>query len=97
MRYRFVDEALAEYIEAGCYYNAQAEGLGDAFVDEIEAAISVVLKNPTVFRIVEGDVRRYLVKRFPYGIYYTIEEDLVLIWAIRNLHREEDYWLGRRG
>ncbi len=97
MRFRLVDEALAEYIEAGRYYNEQAEGLGDAFVDEIEAAISVILKNPAVFRVVEEDVRRYLVHRFPYGLYYTMEDDLVVIWAIRNLHRAEDYWKERRG
>jgi hypothetical protein len=36
MRHRFVDEALAELIAAGRFYNRQVPGLGDAFVDEVE-------------------------------------------------------------
>ncbi len=96
MTYRFVDEALAEFIDAGRYYNQRVPGLGDEFVDEIEAGIEVILRGPDVWRIVEDDVRRYLVKRFPYGIYYTIEDGVVLIWAIKHLHRHPDYWKGRK-
>jgi toxin ParE1/3/4 len=97
MKYRFVDEALAEFMAAGRFYNQQVPGLGDAFVDEIEASIGVILSDPIVWRAVEDDVRRYLVHRFPYGIYYTIEDDAVVIWAVKHLHRDPDYWQHRRG
>jgi hypothetical protein len=96
MRHRFVDEALAEFIAAASYYNEQVPGLGDAFVDEVEAGIGVVLNGPAVWRVIEDDVRRYLIKRFPYGIYYTIENDVIVIWAVKNLHRDPDYWQNRR-
>jgi toxin ParE1/3/4 len=72
MTHRFVDEALAEFIAAGRYYNRQVPGLGDAFVDEVEAGIEVIRKGPEVWRVIEDEVRRYLIERFPYGIYYTI-------------------------
>ena len=39
MRYRFVEEALAEYIAAGQFYNRRLPGIGDAFLDEVEAGI----------------------------------------------------------
>jgi toxin ParE1/3/4 len=97
MKYRFVDEALAEFIGAGRYYNKQVPGLGDAFVDEVEAGIGVILSGPTVWRVIEDDVRRYLIHRFPYGIYYTIEDEVILIWAVKHLHRDPDYWQERRG
>ena len=96
MNYRFVDEALAEFVAAGRYYDERAPGLGDAFVDEVEAGIEAILKGPTVWRVVEDDVRRYLVHRFPYGIYYTIEGHTIVIWAVKHLHRSPDYWQGRR-
>lgn len=96
MTFRFIDEALAEFIAAGHYYNRQVPGLGEAFIDEIEAGIEVILQNPTVWRVVRDDVRRYLIRRFPYGIYYTIENGVVVIWAIMHLHRAEDYWRTRR-
>ena len=96
MSYRFVDEALAEFIAAGRYYNRQVPGLGDAFVDEVEAGIGAILKAPTVWRVIEDDVRRYLIGRFPYGIYYTIEGDGIVIWAVKHLHCDPDYWQHRR-
>ncbi len=97
MKHRFVDEALAEFIAAGRYDNRQVPGLGDAFVDEVEAGIGDILRGPAVWRVIEDDVRRYLIKRFPYGIYYTIEDDMIVIWAVKNLHRDPDYWQRRRG
>jgi plasmid stabilization system protein ParE len=96
MTHRFVDEALAEFVAAGRYYNRQVPGLGDAFVAEIERGIEVILHGPTVWRVVEDDVRRYLIRRFPYGIYYSIEGEIVVIWAVMHLHRNPDYWQGRR-
>jgi toxin ParE1/3/4 len=93
---RFADEALAEFIATGRYYNEQVPGLGDSFVDEIEAGLQNILGAPHTWRIVEDDIRRYLVRRFPYGIYYTIEGDLVAIWAVKHLQRDPDYWQQRR-
>ena len=96
MKHRFVEDALDEFIAAGRYYNQQVPGLGDAFVDEVEAGIRAILNGPEVWRVVEDDVRRYLIRRFPYGIYYTIEGDAVVIWAVKHLHRDPDYWQHRR-
>lgn len=96
MNPRYVDAALAEFIAAGLYYNRQVPGLGDEFVAEIEAAVRTVIAAPFAWRTVEADVRRYLVRRFPYGIYYTIEDQVVVIWAVKHLHRDPDYWQERR-
>jgi toxin ParE1/3/4 len=98
MKYRFADAALAEYIAAGEYYNGKIPGLGDAFADEIEAGIQAILASPHTWRIVEDDVHRYLVSRFPYGIYYSIEPDeIIVIWAVKHLRRNPEYWQERRG
>jgi len=96
MTLRFADDALAEYIAAGQYYNRQVPGLGDAFADEIEAGVRKILAAPRTWRVIEEGVRRFLVSRFPYGIYYTIESDVVVIWAVKHLRRDPDYWQKRR-
>jgi plasmid stabilization system protein ParE len=96
MKDRFVEEALVEFISAARYYSQQVPGLGDAFVDEVEARLGAILNGPEVWRVIEDDVRRYLIHRFPYGIYYTIEAEVVVIWAIKHLHRDPDYWQHRR-
>lgn len=97
MTFHYADAALAEFIAAGRYYNRQVPGLGDDFVDEIEAAVQAVVTAPHTYRVIEDDVRRYLVRRFPYGLYYTIENEVVIIWAVKHLHRDPDYWQERRG
>ena len=96
MTHRYADAALAEFIAAGRYYNRQVPGLGDEFVDEIEAAVQAVVAAPHTWRIIEDDVRRHLVRRFPYGIYYTVEGEGIVIWAVKHLQRDPDYWQGRR-
>jgi len=96
MTHRFFEEALEEFIAAGRYYNQQVPGLGDEFVDEVEDGILAITANPRTWRPIEADVRRYLVRRFPYGIYYTIERESVVIWAVKHLHRDPDYWQERR-
>lgn len=65
MTHRFNAEALAEFISAGRYYNQQVSGLGDDFIDEVESGSHTILSNPTVWKILEDDVRRFLVLRFP--------------------------------
>ncbi|RKZ91208.1 MAG: type II toxin-antitoxin system RelE/ParE family toxin [Gammaproteobacteria bacterium] len=44
---------------------------------------------------IEGDIRRSLVKRFPYGVLYSEENNGIFILAIMNLHRHPDYWKHR--
>ena len=44
------------------------------------------------WRVLEGDVRRCLVRVFPYGVLYTIEPDFILIIAVAHAKREPGYW-----
>jgi len=44
---------------------------------------------------IEGGIRRSLVKRFPYGVLYSEENNGIFILAIMNLHRHPDYWKHR--
>lgn len=96
MTFRFAEEAVAEAGAARDFYNAQVPGLGDAFVEEIDRGIQKVILDPERFRIVRDDIRRCLIKRFPYGLYYSIEPENIVIWAVMHLHRYPDYWEDRR-
>ncbi|MBI5767989.1 MAG: type II toxin-antitoxin system RelE/ParE family toxin [Verrucomicrobia bacterium] len=71
--------------------------MGDDFADEVENGIWKIISAPLAWRVIEDDVRRFLINRFPSGIYYTIENDVVVIWAVKHLHRDPDYWQQRRG
>ena len=94
MTYDFHPEARLEYREAAAFYDARRAGLGAAFTRSRSRDRSHP-SEPKSWRVVEQDVRRCLTHTFPYGILYTIEEDLILIVAIMHLHRRPGYWRDR--
>ncbi len=62
--------AREEIIEATEYYAGVRPELGDEFLAELRAATDSILANPLMFEQVRPGIRRYLLDRFPYGIYY---------------------------
>jgi toxin ParE1/3/4 len=95
MRYEFHPEALDEYESAARYYLDCQAGLELRFMASVEAAFRRVSDNPTRWRVFEGDVRRCLVRVFPYAVLYSVESDYVLILAVMHLSREPGYWRHR--
>ena len=81
MKYRYHLEALEEFEEATRFYQDKA-GLGHKFSKAIKAGIQRITENPLTWPIVEEGVRRYVVNRFPYCIYSTLEGQAIIILAI---------------
>jgi plasmid stabilization system protein ParE len=95
MSYRFHPEAEAELNLSIDYYESIEPGLGYDFALEVYGTIQRILDFPRAWTILEGDIRRSLVRRFPYGLLYSEEADGILILAVMNLHRSPDYWKHR--
>jgi plasmid stabilization system protein ParE len=95
MKYILHPEALEEYSESATYYAETSPELAYAFIEEVEKGIAKILSHPEAWQAVEEDVRRHLIKRFPFGIYYTIETDYISIIAIMHMSRKPDYWKSR--
>ena len=97
--YGFHSEAEEEYLAATRYYLDHASPLvAAAFVAEVEAAIQTLLASPTTWPVIdEPYTRRYLLKRFPYSLYYRWEPegDRVSIYAVMHTSRRPDYWHNR--
>ena len=96
MRYWLAPEARDEYREAALYYVKDSPRIVAAFVEQVESGLALVREQPTTWRVLRAGVRRYLVQQFPFGIYYTIEQDESIVWAIMHLHRQSGYWQERR-
>jgi toxin ParE1/3/4 len=95
MKHRFHPEADRELIDAARFYESSQRGLGSDFLDELEAKLNSVVENPEQFGVLEGDVRVAPLRRFPYGILFSIEPDEILIVAVMHLHRRPGYWIHR--
>ena len=96
MNYHFHPEALNEYAEATQYYAEISHSLAMNFISQVEKGINEILLHPQAWQLIEEDVRRYLLKRFPFGIYYTIEASgSIMIQAVMHLSRKPGYWKTR--
>jgi len=97
--YGFHSGAAEEYLAATRYYLDQASPLVAAsFVAAVEAAIQTLLASPTIWPVVEEpQIRRYLLRQFPYSIYYRWEpdQDRVAIYAVMHFNQRPDYWRER--
>jgi len=95
MNIRFLKIAQIELDSAIEYYNIERSGLGYEFLWEVFSAIDKIKEFPEAWQIFDPTTRRILIRRFPYGLIYSIQDDLILIMAVANLHRGPDYWAKR--
>lgn len=82
-RLRVEPEAEAELREAAAWYEAQREGLGGAFMSEIEAVLARVRRRPEMFPVhpALSSARRARAKRFPYVVVFLLREGDVFVLA----------------
>ena len=91
----FHPEAEAELVAAIDYYEACESGLGFEFALEANLALERAIKYPTAWAPLDTTFRRTLLRRFPFGLIYTIDDDRLLVVAVMNLHRKPGYWQDR--
>jgi plasmid stabilization system protein ParE len=80
--------ALVDIETARQWYEAQRSGLGDEFVDAVDDAIESVLAFPAAYPVYYRDARRFLIERFPYCLYYRLDNDTVVV--VSCLHAARD-------
>jgi plasmid stabilization system protein ParE len=89
--------ALGELQDAAAFYSASANAeLGLAFMADVDQAIRRILANPYVGAVFRGLRRRYVLRRFPYSIFYQITPDEIRVVAVAHQRRRPSYWAGRR-
>jgi plasmid stabilization system protein ParE len=91
----FNEMARDEFNDAAEYYELRAEGLGERFRNEVKKAVRRIAEYPETWTVETGDVRKYLLHKFPYKILYSIEADHIFIIAVAHQHRKPDYWTDR--
>ncbi|MDI1308403.1 MAG: type II toxin-antitoxin system RelE/ParE family toxin [Methylotenera sp.] len=96
MKVTFHPEAAQELEEAALYYEDCQLGLGKQLTLEIETAVNLITAFPQAWTIIEPPVRRVLVRRFPFGLLYTISHHDIYILAVMHLNREPRYWKNRK-
>lgn len=91
-RLKFSSRALREIGEAHEWYELQSSGLGGEFVAAIELQLKRLEQAPLLYAEVIPNVRRALLPRFPYGLFYVVRGDLIHILAVLHDARNPIYW-----
>lgn len=88
------EDAFEDLNEGFLFYEAQEFGLGDYFSACLRADIESLKIIAGIHREIEG-FYRLLSRVFPHGIFYTLEQDTVVIWAVIDLRRDPEWIVSR--
>ncbi|MBI4374271.1 MAG: type II toxin-antitoxin system RelE/ParE family toxin [Deltaproteobacteria bacterium] len=88
-------EAESDLKEAFRWYEERRKGLGSEFVLSVEASIGSVQRNPKIYPAVYKKVHRALIQRFPFGLFYLVEKEEVVVLAVFHVRREPRNWKTR--
>lgn len=92
---RLREEADQDLAEAATWYEMHRLGLGQEFLDEATRTIHAISENPLRYPVMWRQTHRALMRRFPFGIYFRVSGDLVLIVAVLHGSRHPRYWRKR--
>ena len=88
-------DAEQEMIQAFNYYETKIAGLGVRFREDVGDSLDRISIHPHGFATVEGKVRRVLLRRFPYGIFYFEERQKIVVIACFHCRRDPVRLKGR--
>lgn len=90
-------EAEADITDAAAWYDSRESGLGLELMSEVQSAIARALKNPESFMCVRRNptVRRVLIRRFPYRIFFIVRPDAIVVFAVIHAARHDRAWKHR--
>jgi toxin ParE1/3/4 len=74
--------------EAQDWYESQRAGLGEEFIAEIDAALRALARDPERYTVYYRGFRRVFVRRFPYKLFYRVENDRVIVSRILHAGRD---------
>ena len=96
--YKLIIKPFAELdaTEAANWYNDKREGLGNEFLLALDAKINAIRRNPSHFQVVYKNIQRALTERFPYGIFYVVEDETIYVIAIQHTSRNPKIWKKRK-
>ena len=91
----FQPAARADLAEAMIWYEEQRAGLGDELGDVVAEALRRIEAHPEAFPVVESGIRRAVLRRFPFGLFYVVRASDIEILAIFHHRRDPAIWRGR--
>lgn len=87
MTLRVRPEAAEDIWDAARWYEARQPGLGSSFVEEVSAVFERIETGPLRYAIAHRTLRRALVRRFPFAVYFGLDDTDAVIFAVLHQRR----------
>lgn len=88
-------DAESDILDSALWYERQQAGLGARFKTELDWLLRRIADAPRQFPKIDNEVRRGLLRHFPYGIYFLEEPSAITVIAVLHLSRHPDTWRRR--
>ena len=88
--------AAADVEAAHRWYEEQRPGLGEPFLQEVQACVERILENPKSYAARSRDVRRAPLRRFPHALFYRDTPDAIIVVACFHARQHPSRWWRRR-
>lgn len=97
--YRLVAQprAILDVVAAYQWYESERARLGLEFLDQLRATYDRIADEPFQYQDLDAGIRRALLRRFPYAVYFAVEGDVVVVLAVLHAGRDPAEWQRRRG
>lgn len=77
------------------WYQKQAIGLGNDFLNELESSYGAIVELPDTWPKIQKGFRRFLLSKFPFSIIYKVFENNIYVVAVMHNSRKPGYWVER--
>lgn len=95
MKLEVLDQAVEDLIEGFHFYEDQQAGLGSYFLTNLFADIESLRLYGGVHRQAYRNYHRLLSKRFPFAVFYKVEQETVFVHAVVDCRRDPA-WIRKR-
>ncbi|HEU4710977.1 MAG TPA: type II toxin-antitoxin system RelE/ParE family toxin [Pyrinomonadaceae bacterium] len=95
MKVVFHPHAYDEMLESSRYLEVKNSGLGLDLLDAIQEAVRRITKFPESGSLERANMRKALVRGFPFTLLYEVRQDHLFIAAVMHQHRKPGYWASR--
>lgn len=95
-RLLILPEAESELAESYRWYEDRWPGLGGEFMRCVDVCLASVRRNPGFYPLVHENIRKALVRRFPFGVFYKVRGETIVVQAIFHASRDPNRWRERQ-
>lgn len=85
-------EAQTDVRTALEWYEQKSQGLGKEFLRCMDAVVCHISRSPKLFPEVYKNVRRALIRRFPFSVFYILAEEQIIVLAVLHVRKDPQRW-----